>query len=60
MLKLHHDSQLDLRTRCGLSIIISLYYDMHAQIIFIILMECSNAIKKDKALIGIDPQLHEV
>ena len=40
MLKLHYDPQLDPRSKCGASIIISLYiyYDMHAKIIFIIIM----------------------
>jgi len=50
MLKLHHDSQLDSKIRCGSSIIISLYrYNMHVQIVFIILITgCSNVVKKEK------------
>ena len=49
MLKLHHNSQLDSKIRCGSSIIISLYYNMHVQIVFIILITgCNNVLKKEK------------
>jgi len=60
VLNMHHYSQLDPRTRCESSIIISLYiyYDMHAQIIFIILKGCNNNVtKKDKAFDLVNPQL---